>query len=129
MSNTEKLTAFATAVGVDIKDLQANKADKTALEALRQELQSAGTGSAGDTVGEAVQQAIDAAKAAVKSEILGGEADDTLDTIKEIADKLKELQNDESISGAITAKLQELKSQIDALAGADLVAAYTTAKA
>lgn len=119
MTNSQKITAVIQAIGADIKALKAQDSQASqALEQAKQELT------------QAINQA--------KNEILGGASDQTLDTIKEIADKLKELEQDDSISGAITQKLTEYKSLIDELSQkvtalesdslGDLTTIYTQAK-
>ena len=109
--NTEKLTKFAQAVGTDIKDIKtqlANKADKSEV------------GQGGIT-----QQQLEAAIAAVKTAILGEGVPEELDTLKEIAEKIKAGENPDS---AIVAKLTELGQKITDLENTDFVQIYTTAK-
>lgn len=110
--NTEKLTKFAQAVGADVKDIKtqlANKADKSEI------------GQGGIT-----QQQLDTAIQGVKTAILGEGVPEELDTLKEIAEKIKAGENPDS---AIVAKLTELGGKITNLENLDLVAEYTTAKA
>lgn len=109
--NTERITRFAQAVGLDIKEIKrdlANKAEKSEV------------GQGGIT-----QQQLDTAIQGVKTAILGEGVPEELDTLKEIADKIKAGENPDS---AIIAKLTELGGKITDLENLDLVATYTTAK-
>lgn len=109
--NTERLTRFAQAVGLDIKEIKrelANKAEKTE------------TGQGGIT-----KEQLDTAIQGVKTAILGEGVPDELDTLKEIAEKIK---SGESPDSAIIAKMTELGQKITDLENLDLVATYTTAK-
>lgn len=110
--NTERMTQFAQAVGTDIKDIKtqlANKAEKSEI------------GQGGIT-----QQQLDTAIQGVKTAILGEGVPEELDTLKEIAEKLREGGSSDS---AIVAKLTELGQKITDLENLDLVATYTAAKA
>ena len=110
--NTEKLTQFAQAVGADVKEIKttlANKADKSEI------------GQGGIT-----QQQLDTAIAGVKTAILGEGVPEDLDTLKEIAEKIKAGGSSDS---AIVSKLTELGQKFTDLESVDLVAEYTTAKA
>lgn len=110
--NTEKLTKFAQAVGTDIKDIKtqlANKAEKSEI------------GQGGIT-----QEQLNTAIQGVKTAILGEGVPEELDTLKEIAEKIKAGENPDS---AIVAKLTELGGKITDLENLDLVATYNTAKA
>lgn len=109
--NTERITRFAQAVGTDIKEIKtqlANKADKS----------EAGQGGI-------TQQQLETAIQNVKTAILGEGTPEELDTLKEIADKIKAGENPDS---AIIAKLTELGQKITDLENLDLVATYTAAK-
>ena len=109
--NTERLIRFAQAVGLDVKEIKrelANKAEKSEV------------GQGGIT-----QQQLDTAIQSVKTAILGEGVPEELDTLKEIADKIKAGENPGS---AIIAKLTELGQKITDLENLDLVATYTTAK-
>ncbi len=109
--NTEKLTKFAQAVGADVKDIKtqlANKAEKSEI------------GQGGIT-----QQQLETAIAGVKTAILGEGVSEELDTLKEIADKIKAGETPDS---AIIAKMTELGQKFTELENLDLVATYTTAK-
>lgn len=110
--NTEKLTSFVQAVGADVKEIKttlANKAEKSEI------------GQGGIT-----QQQLDTAIQGVKTDILGEGVPEELNTLKEIAEKIKAGENPDS---AIVAKLTELGGKITDLENLDLVATYTAAKA
>ena len=105
--DTTKLTAFAQAVGVDIKELKQllnGKVDNTT-----------------------VTQLIEQAKTAVKNDILGEGVPENLDTLKEIAEEIAKMSG--STEGAVVKKLADLGGRIDEFANLDLVATYTAAKA
>lgn len=109
--NTERITRFAQAVGLDVKEIKrelANKAEKSEV------------GQGGIT-----QQQLDTAIQGVKTAILGEGVSEELDTLKEIADKIKAGETPDS---AIIAKLTELGQKFTDLENLDLVATYTTAK-
>ena len=109
--NTERITRFAQAVGLDIKEIKrdlANKAEKSEV------------GQGGIT-----QQQLDTAIQGVKTAILGEGVPEELDTLKEIVDKIKAGETPDS---AIIAKLTELGGKITDFENLDLVATYTTAK-
>lgn len=109
--NTEKLTKFAQAVGADVKEIKttlANKADKSEI------------GQGGIT-----QQQLESAIAGVKTAILGEGVPEELDTLKEIAEKIKAGANPDS---AIVAKLTELGQKLTDLENTDFVQIYTAAK-
>lgn len=115
----QRLTLFAQAVGEDYKTLRAD------LQTLLSQQQ------ANTNVTALIEQAI----TALKNELMGGELDAQLDTLKELGDKLKALEADGSVTGAIltkfteiTAKLTTLEAQITALSTPNLVEIYTTAK-
>ncbi|MGX2951608.1 hypothetical protein ACWIUA_12050 [Ursidibacter sp. B-7004-1] len=118
----QKLAAFAQAVGTDYKELKGliSQVQSTLAELAQS-----------NAISTQIQQAI----TALKNELMGGELDEQLDTLKELGDKLKELQNDDSVAGAVTQKLTELKQKIEtvetainALNTADFVQIYQTAK-
>ncbi|WP_105209573.1 hypothetical protein [Streptococcus suis] len=104
--NTSKLTQFATAVGTDIKAINAQLATKATQES--------------------VTQAIAEFKTAIKSEILGEGVPEQLDTLKELADAIKNMNS--SAESAIVEKLANHGNQLDNIANLDLVATYTAAK-
>lgn len=105
--DTTKLTAFAQAVGVDIKELK---------QLLNGKVDNA-----------TVTQLIEQAKTAVKTDILGDGVPENLDTLKEIAEKISNMSGD--TEGAVVQKLADLGHRIDEFANIDLVATYNAAKA
>ncbi|QQQ34727.1 hypothetical protein [Streptococcus mitis] len=105
--DTTKLTAFAQAVGVDIKELK---------QLLNGKVDNA-----------TVTQLIEQAKTAVKNEILGDGVPENLDTLKEIATMIAGMSGD--TEGAVVQKLADLGRRIDEFANLDLVATYNAAKA
>ena len=105
--DTTKLTAFAQAVGVDIKEL------KQLLN--------------GKIDNDTLMQAIEQAKTAVKNDILGEGVPENLNTLKEIAEKIAAMSGD--TEGAVVQKLADLGRRIDEFANLDLVATYNAAKA
>lgn len=105
--DTTKLTAFAQAVGVDIKELK---------QLLNGKIDNA-----------TVTQLIEQAKTAVKAEILGEGVPENLDTLKEIATMIAGMSGD--TEGAVVQKLADLGRRIDEFANLDLVATYNAAKA
>lgn len=105
--DTTKLTAFAQAVGVDIKELK---------QLLNGKIDNA-----------TVTQLIEQAKTAVKNEILGEGVSEDLNTLKEIAEKIASMSGD--TEGAVVQKLADLGRRIDEFANVDLVATYNAAKA
>lgn len=105
--DTTKLTAFAQAVGVDIKELK---------QLLNGKIDNA-----------TVTQLIEQAKTAVKAEILGDGVPENLDTLKEIAEKIASMSGD--TEGAVVQKLADLGRRIDEFANLDLVSTYNAAKA
>lgn len=110
--NTDNLTSLVNAIGTDVKKINttlATKADKSEV------------GQGGIT-----KEQLDTAIQGVKTAILGEGVPENLDTLKEIADKIKAGENPDS---AIVAKLTELGGKITDLENLDLVATYTAAKA
>lgn len=105
--DTTKLTAFAQAVGVDIKELK---------QLLNGKIDNA-----------TVTQLIEQAKTAVKNDILGEGVPESLNTLKELAEKIAAMSGD--TEGAVVHKLAELGRRIDEFANLDLVATYNAAKA
>ena len=105
--DTTKLTAFAQAVGVDIKELK---------QLLNGKIDNA-----------TVTQLIEQAKTAVKNDILGEGVPENLNTLKEIAEEIAKLSG--STEGAVVQKLADLGRRIDEFANLDLVATYNAAKA
>lgn len=102
-----KLEAVVVAIATDIKNLRKAVNDK-----------EAGAGITEQQLNEAIQRA--------KTDILGEGVPESLDTLKEIADKIATLNGD--TSGAIVAKLTELGQKIDAVTDVDYLAAYNEAK-
>lgn len=105
--DTTKLTAFAQAVGVDIKELK---------QLLNGKIDNA-----------TVTQLIEQAKTAVKNDILGEGVSEDLNTLKEIADKIASMSG--STESAVLQKISELGTRIDNIANLDLVTVYNSAKA
>ena len=105
--DTTKLTAFAQAVGVDVKELK---------QLLNGKIDNA-----------TVTQLIEQAKSAVKNDILGEGVPENLNTLKEIAEKIAAMSGD--TEGAVVQKLADLGRRIDEFANLDLVATYNAAKA
>ena len=105
--DTTKLTAFAQAVGVDIKELK---------QLLNGKIDNA-----------TVTQLIEQAKTAVKNEILGEGVSEDLNTLKEIADKIASMSGDTQT--AVVQKISELGTRLDNIANLDLVTVYNAAKA
>lgn len=105
--DTTKLTAFAQAVGVDIKELK---------QLLNGKIDNA-----------TVTQLIEQAKTAVKNDILGEGVPENLNTLKELAEKIAAMSGD--TEGAVVQKLADLGRRIDEFANIDLVATYNAAKA
>lgn len=119
----EKITAFATAVGTDIKEIKqglATKAEASALQALQEEVAQKGA----DTE---LRNYVDDQVKAVKTEILGDGVPENLDTLKEIADSLATAGGD-SVA-AVTQKMTEMGQRVDSLEQADPLTAYNQAKA
>lgn len=109
--NTERLIQFAQTVGADIKEIKttlANKAEKSEI------------GQGGIT-----QQQLETAIAGVKTAILGEGVPENLDTLKEIAEKIKAGENPDS---AIVAKMTELGQKFTDLENTDFVQVYNSAK-
>ena len=109
--NTENLTSLVNAIGTDVKKINttlATKADKSEI------------GQGGIT-----QQQLESAIAGVKTAILGEGVPEELDTLKEIAEKIKAGENPDS---AIVAKMTELGQKFTDLENTDFVQIYTTAK-
>ncbi|MGS4786606.1 hypothetical protein ACVC7T_03615 [Streptococcus sp. P25B114] len=105
--STNKLTLFAQAVGADVKELKQALGSKVSNEALT--------------------QAIEQAKTALKADILGDGVPEQLDTLKEIAEAISAMNGE--AEQAVVQKIAELGQKVDAIAGLDLVAVYTAAKA
>lgn len=104
--STSKLTAFAQAVGADVKELKRALGDKVTNEVLA--------------------QAIEQAKTALKADILGEGVPEQLDTLKEIAEAISTMNGE--AEQAVVQKIAELAGRVDSIANLDLVAVYTAAK-
>ncbi|ETD93311.1 hypothetical protein [Streptococcus pseudopneumoniae] len=105
--DTTKLTAFAQAVGEDNKKVNEELKTKVSTSAMN--------------------QAISQAKSEVKAEILGEGTPENLDTLKEIAEKITSMGQDEN--SALLGKVTEVSGRVDQIANLDLVATYNAAKA
>ncbi|MEG7529552.1 hypothetical protein MissC_0007 [Streptococcus phage MissC] len=105
--DTTKLTAFAQAVGEDNKKVNEELKTKVSTSDMN--------------------QAISQAKSEVKAEILGEGAPENLDTLKEIAEKITSMGQDEN--SALLGKVTEVSGRVDQIANVDLVATYNAAKA
>jgi len=105
--DTAKLTAFASALGVDYKALK---------QLIDTKIDSA-----------TLTQAIEQAKTAVKNDILGEGVSEKFDTLKEIAEEIAKMSG--STEGAVVQKLADLGRRIDEFGNLDLVATYNAAKA
>lgn len=109
--NTENLKSLVNAIGTDVKKINttlATKADKSEV------------GQGGIT-----QQQLETAIAGVKTAILGEGVPEELDTLKEIAEKIKAGENPDS---AIVSKMTELGQKITDLETTDFVQIYNSAK-
>ena len=109
--NTEKLTQVITAIGTDVKNINTQLARKAEKSEIGQ--------------GGITQQQLETAIAGVKTAILGEGVPEELDTLKEIADKIKAGENPDS---AIVSKMTELGQKFNDLENTDFVQIYTTAK-
>lgn len=109
--NTEKLTQVITAIGTDVKNINTQLARKAEKSEIGQ--------------GGITQQQLETAIAGVKTAILGEGVPEELDTLKEIADKIKAGENPDS---AIVSKMTELGQKFTDLENTDFVQIYTTAK-
>lgn len=125
----EKLIQFANAVGADVKSLK--NQDEQTLTIVRNvmaqiELLKMQTRNIPST------EVIDEKITSLKNELFGGDVDAALDTFKELGDKLKALESDESIKGAVLNKFAEISEELTACKTAletDLVEIYELAKA
>lgn len=109
--NTENLTSLVREIGTDVKRINttlANKADKSEI------------GQGGIT-----QEQLNTAIQGVKTDILGEGVPEELDTLKEIADKIKA---GSSSDGAIVSKMTELGQKFTDLETTDFVQIYNSAK-
>lgn len=108
---TTKLTEFARTLGEDNKRVNEELKTKVSTSAMTQ----------------AITQAVTQAKTEVKAEILGEGTPENLDTLKEIADKITNMGQDEN--GALLGKVTEVSGRVDQIANLDLVETYNQAKA
>ena len=109
--NTENLKSLINAIGTDVKKINttlANKADKSEV------------GQGGIT-----QEQLNTAIQGVKTAILGEGVPEELDTLKEIAEKIKAGENPDS---AIVSKMTELGQKFTDLENTDFVQVYNSAK-
>lgn len=109
--NTENFKSLVRAIGTDVKEIKATVATKVDKSEIDQ--------------GGITQQQLEAAIAAVKTAILGEGVPEELDTLKEIAEKIKAGENPDS---AIVSKMTELGQKLTDLETTDFVQIYTTAK-
>lgn len=109
--NTENFKSLVRAIGTDVKEIKATVATKVDKSEIGQ--------------GGITQQQLEAAIAAVKTAILGEGVPEELDTLKEIAEKIKAGENPDS---AIVSKMTELGQKLTDLETTDFVQIYTTAK-
>ena len=109
--NTENLKSLINAIGTDVKKINTTLATKVDKSEIGQ--------------GGITQQQLEAAIAAVKTAILGEGVPEELDTLKEIAEKIKAGENPDS---AIVSKMTELGQKLTDLETTDFVQIYTTAK-
>ena len=108
---TTKLTEFARTLGEDNKRVNEELKTKVSTSAMTQ----------------AISQAVTQAKSEVKAEILGESVPENLDTLKEIAEKITSMGQDEN--GALLSKVTEVSGRVYQIANVDLVAIYNAAKA
>lgn len=109
--NTENLTSLVRAIGNDVKGINtalASKADKSEIGA-----------------GGITQEQLNTAIQGVKTAILGEGVSEELDTLKEIADKIKAGENPDS---AIVSKMTELGQKFTDLENTDFLQVYNNAK-
>ena len=109
--NSENLKSLVRAIGTDVKEIKATVATKADKSEIGQ--------------GGITQQQLDSAIQGVKTAILGEGVSEDLDTLKEIADKIKAGENPDS---AIVSKMTELGQKFTDLENTDFVQIYTTAK-
>ena len=109
--NTENLKSLVRAIGTDVKEIKATVATKADKSEIGQ--------------GGITQQQLDAAIQGVKTAILGEGVPEELDTLKEIADKIKAGENPDS---AIVAKMTELGQKFTDLENTNFLQIYNDAK-
>lgn len=109
--NTENLTSLVRTIGTDVKEIKATVATKADKSEVGQ--------------GGITQQQLDTAIQGVKTAILGEGVPEELDTLKEIADKIKA---GGSSDGAIVQKLTELGQKFTDLENTNFLQLYNDAK-
>lgn len=109
--NTENLTSLVRAIGTDVKEIKATVATKADKSEIGQ--------------GGITQQQLETAIQGVKTAILGEGVTEELDTLKEIADKIKAGENPDS---AIVQKMTELGHKFTDLENTNFVQIYNDAK-
>lgn len=108
--NNQKLIEFVQAVGADIKHLNMLLGSLPSSEQMTEKLT--------------------ALESKIKRDLFGGNISEAYDTFSEIAEKLQAL--DGSVAAAVTEKLTELRTQlqaVQAVVDTDLLATYNAAKA
>lgn len=121
--NYQKIIELTKAVGADYK-------------ALKEEINNIKKGGTQSGYGlDEINELISEAETRVLNKIKGGELAEDLDTLFEIASKIGELISDKNIRDALTATLQEIKTNVTTLQewqsnfdNLDLVGEYNKAK-
>ena len=121
--NYQKIIELTKAVGADYK-------------ALKEEITNIKKGGTQSGIGlDKVNEIISEAETRILNKIKGGELAEDLDTLFEIASKIGELISDKNIRDALTATLQEIKTNVTTLQewqsnfdNLDLVGEYNKAK-
>lgn len=121
--NYQKIIELTTAVGADYK-------------ALKEEINNIKKGGTQSGYGlDKINELISEAETRILNKIKGGELTEDLDTLFEIASKIGELISDKNIRDALTATLQEIKTNVTTLQewqsnfdNLDLVGEYNKAK-
>jgi hypothetical protein len=121
--NYQKIIELTKAVGADYK-------------ALKEEINNIKKGGTQSGYGlDEINELISEAETRVLNKIKGGELAEDLDTLFEIASKIGELISDKNIRDALTATLQEIKTNVTTLQewqsnfdNLDLVGKYNKAK-
>lgn len=121
--NYQKIIELTKAVGADYK-------------ALKEEINNIKKGRTQSGYGlDEINELISEAETRVLNKIKGGELAEDLDTLFEIASKIGELISDKNIRDALTATLQEIKTNVTTLQewqsnfdNLDLVGEYNKAK-
>lgn len=121
--NYQKIIELTKAIGADYK-------------ALKEEINNIKKGGTQSGYGlDEINELISEAETRVLNKIKGGELAEDLDTLFEIASKIGELISDKNIRDALTATLQEIKTNVTTLQewqsnfdNLDLVGEYNKAK-